>query len=257
MFSPAGFTLIELMMVISIVTILSLLLLPALQRSREKARGAVCANNMRQLSIAVFSYSSEREDELPWSGPAKRNGRGDWVFGGPGVISSKDESSWNAPGFAFHAESGSLMPYVTGIPREDVHNNADPRSWRVFRCPSTGDLGRSLRVNYALNGYCDPERRDPSFKKTLSDETSNMRLSAVMSPGEKVMFVNKAPSKMTDAQFLPSPSFSQPADMVQSHNDTANYSFFDGSIHPIPGNLMIEVMKAKNLADRYFDLARP
>ena len=207
----------------------------------------------------MFSYANEHEDELPWAGPAKRNGRGDWVFGGPGAgrISTKDELSWKSPGFAFHAESGSLMPYIIGLPREDIHNDADPRTWRVFLCPSTGNLGRALRVNYALNGYCDPDRVRAGSTKGAASEVLNTRLGAVLSPGEKVMFVNKAPLKMTDAQFLPSASFNQPEEMVQLHNDTANYSFFDGSIHPIPGNLMLEVMKAKNLADRYYNIFRP
>ena len=150
-----------------------------------------------------------------------------------------------------------MMPYVTGMPRAEVNNDADPSSYRVYRCPSTGDLGRALRLSYALNGYANPARLNPNFNKDRSDDSINIRLGAVLSPSEKVMFVNKAPERMTDAQFLPSPSFNLPGEVVQQHNDSANYSFFDGSIHPIPGNIMIEVMKAKNLADRYFDLKRP
>ena len=53
-----AFTLVELLVVIAIVGILIGLLLPAVQAAREAARRMSCANNMKQIGLAVHSYES-------------------------------------------------------------------------------------------------------------------------------------------------------------------------------------------------------
>ncbi len=51
-----GFTLIELLVVIAIIAVLIALLLPAVQAAREAARRAQCANNLKQVGIAMHNY---------------------------------------------------------------------------------------------------------------------------------------------------------------------------------------------------------
>ncbi|MGB9677105.1 MAG: type II secretion system protein [Candidatus Ratteibacteria bacterium] len=60
-----GLTIIEMIFVIVIITILSALLLPALKKARERARTAVCMNNLKQIYLSFYMYISDYDDYFP------------------------------------------------------------------------------------------------------------------------------------------------------------------------------------------------
>lgn len=57
---PRGMTLVEILVVLAIITMLMALLLPAVQAAREGVRRARCANNMKQIGVAILSFETSR-----------------------------------------------------------------------------------------------------------------------------------------------------------------------------------------------------
>jgi prepilin-type N-terminal cleavage/methylation domain-containing protein/prepilin-type processing-associated H-X9-DG protein len=76
-----GFTLIELLVVIAIIAILAAILFPVFAQAREKARGAACLSNGKQMATALTMYAQDYDERLPrvWTpNGGKDNAARDW-----------------------------------------------------------------------------------------------------------------------------------------------------------------------------------
>ena len=141
----AGFTLVELLVVIAVIGILAGMLLPAMAGAKERARKTNCTSNLRQVYAAVALFAADNEDFLPQKFDVKKS-----------VLSSDDIAKGKRLQSLTNGIHTTLARYVPGD---------------VFRCPSDkGDAGSTTPVfdrkatSYQLEGY-DAGRKTEDFMK--------------------------------------------------------------------------------------------
>ncbi len=245
--SSAGFTLVELLVVIAIVALLAALLLPALVKAREQGRSSVCKNNMRQIGLAIILYGDDNADLLPWPGEVDRNWQPDWVFGGQNNTYPNNPGQWKTPEFGFHAESGSVFTYATGYPRVLPHRDAFEKSFRIYRCPSTGPLGEAIRVNFSMNDELDPTSR------LLKTTAAGVKVADVVNPMQKILLVNEDPEEMRNASFKPEgPDGASLIGRFVLHEGRVNVGFIDGHLEAMKDRKVKEIQTASQ-RKLYFD----
>lgn len=76
----SAFTLIEMLLVVSLIALLIAMLLPSIGRTKENSRRTVCANNLRQLHLGYTTYGTDNLGRLPITGSnGGTGGEGYWV----------------------------------------------------------------------------------------------------------------------------------------------------------------------------------
>ena len=129
-----GFTLVELLVVITIIGILITLLLPAVQGAREAARQAQCQNNMKQLGLACLDYESQHGYFPPSSY---------YLSGDPGQ-SRTHHRNWVVAILPFLEQQPLYDSFNLSAPISDSSNRvARGTDLQAMRCPS--DLGHNVK----------------------------------------------------------------------------------------------------------------
>lgn len=133
-----GFTLVELLVVISIIALLISLMLPSLSQSRELARNIRCKANLRQVAIASTAYSSENKGYAPLVSSANSYGNWAWMF----LLSSY----LNGP------SENQMLPIYASPASGANWIKAPAAMMKVLQCPSTWRAFEMWGYNsYAIN----------------------------------------------------------------------------------------------------------
>lgn len=187
-----GFTLVELLVVVSIIAILLAVLMPALNKAREQGKTIICSNNEKQLYTAWYTYSTANGGKIASSLTYKTYDEGDiradysrhsWVWAPYDVVTNKSIKEKGKPVQTLEQEQ-------EGIKRGKLYAYAS--DFDLFHCPSVmyqegkGHF-RSYSVPDNLNG-------EPTINPNhiYSQRWYNWtNLSQIARPAERFVFIEE------------------------------------------------------------------
>lgn len=227
--TPHAFSLIELLVVISIITLLISILMPSLRSARATARTTKCASQLDQIGNAFVNYTDDHDGYFPYPS----NTTSAMVFGGrAGTFGGYN----NAAGFG--ADDRALNDYV-GFGASANPNGEVP----LFHCPS--DQGRSdvpsastyydVGSSYAYNSYSPTpaiptlrgrkytQVRRPSFTVMAGDHMTHNWLSPGGGHSERLQRWHHPTRVLTNILYVD--THVEFVEMEPS-NETENYTFY-------------------------------
>ena len=206
-----NFTLIELLVVIAIIAILAGMLLPALTKAREKAKGISCNSNLNQLGKAFSMYSLECNDYIPY---------GMWAAQPGGWVANWYEQIWP------HVKSGATYKCPSYVKAK----YANIMQQGVVVAPFAGSYGYNNHIGHLFAAYNWPKPiiKITQFKKTspIIGEVSN---TAYLIAHTQTSIISVSPGPDGGCFYTP-------------HGSSGNMVFSDGHTQTLSRNGVIDIL---------------
>lgn len=135
----SGFTLVELLVVIGIIALLISIVIPTIGRARDMGTRVGCANNLRQIMLAVKTYSMDWEGYIPYAENHGSSGASPWT--GAGWLYQAARLSTIADFKQDQVKYGVLWKYLN--------------TYDVYHCPADTPpyLGGTTRNTHQMASY--------------------------------------------------------------------------------------------------------
>ncbi len=214
-----AFSLVELLVVISVISLVMAILLPVLATARSQAYGAICQSNLRQLFLANTGYTLENDGHYVPAAPdimSEKGGKYRWH----GVRDSADEP--------FEALRGPLAGYLTDGKVKECPEGADfakGGSWNDNFEQGCGGYGYN-RIYLGSRTWED--RQFVTIEQMESAGWETTRTMEVSKPAETLMFADTA--MCVEGSALIEYSFAEPPFYVYRGNPMTSF-YLSPSIH--------------------------
>jgi len=200
-----AFTLMELLVVISIIAIIASLILPAMARAKARAQSSFCLNNTRQLSLAWMVYADDHNGQLAYNlGQSARNPAAVPATGGAGM-----GGNWvnNVENWEMNPDNTNAAAVVaTGI------GPYTSKAAALYHCPSDNVLSDLQRQHgwggrvrsYSMNAMVGDAGNFSQSGTNVNnpDYIQFFKTTSFPRPADIFVFLDEHPDSIDDGYFL-------------------------------------------------------
>jgi prepilin-type N-terminal cleavage/methylation domain-containing protein/prepilin-type processing-associated H-X9-DG protein len=214
-----AFTLVELLVVVAIIAVLAAMLLPAIAKTKTKAQGIQCLNNVRLLTLSWFLYADDQDGKLC---PNRVGSSDSWVRGVLDFDNTNPDNTNTL--YLVDARYAKIGPYA--------------QTGASFKCPADRSTishsgrnyprVRSVAMNFAVGAAEQPGQLGFAIGWTVYKRSAE-----IVNPANLWVLMDEHPDSIDDGRFIVDCEHRQDKAQFISvpanyHNGAATVSFADG-----------------------------